>query len=190
MTIFWLGWLLVFVSIKSNSFDVKSNDFCLLKIWICELLLINIKQWSVQQSIISAHELPYEFLRILSIFRGNFCCLSLVTVAVDVIVETLKGNGILLSQFAQNIVEACFLRNITGWDYLLGNWFKTKVSRNLAILLYDCLPINNIYRPKNRILFWSVRQDHGRFEVNLFLICFIKRKKLQDLFINASTLPK
>ena len=190
MTIFWLGWLLVFVSIKSNSFDVKSSDFCLLKIWICELLLINIKQWSVQQSIISAHELPYEFLRILSIFRGNFCCLSLVTVAVDVIVETLKGNGILLSQFAQNIVEACFLRNITGWDYLLGNWFKTKVSRNLAILLYDCLPINNMYRPKNRILFWSLRQDHGRFEVNLFLIYFVKRTKLQDPFINGSTLPK
>ena len=24
---FWLGWLFVFVSIKSNSFDVKSDDF-------------------------------------------------------------------------------------------------------------------------------------------------------------------
>ena len=32
LTIFWLGWLFVFVSIKSNSFDVKSDDFCLLKI--------------------------------------------------------------------------------------------------------------------------------------------------------------
>ena len=31
-TIFWLGWLFVFVSIKRYSFDVKSNDFCLLKI--------------------------------------------------------------------------------------------------------------------------------------------------------------
>ena len=47
---FWLGWLFVFVSIKSNSFDVKSDDFCLLKIWIYELLLINVKQRSVQQS--------------------------------------------------------------------------------------------------------------------------------------------
>ena len=100
LTIFWLGWLFVFVSIKSNSFDVKSDDFCLLKIWIYELLLINIKQRSVQQSIISAHELPYEFLRILSIFRENVYCLSLAVVAVDVNVETLKRNGILLSQFA------------------------------------------------------------------------------------------
>ena len=104
LTIFWLDWLFVFVSIKSNSFDVKSNDFCLLKIWIYELLLINIKQRSVQQSIISAHELPYEFLRILSIFRENFYCLSLAVVAVDINVETLKRNGILLSQFAHNAI--------------------------------------------------------------------------------------
>ena len=178
LTIFWLGWLFVFVSIKSNSFDVKSDDFCLLKIWIYELLLINIKQRSVQQSTISAHELPYEFLRILSIFRGNFYWHSLPTVAVGINVETSKGNGIMLSQFAQNTVEARFSGNVTGWDYLLGNWFKIKVSRNLALLLYDCLPINNIYRPKTRILFWSVRQDHGSFEVNLFLIYFVKRTKL------------
>ena len=31
LTIFCLGWLFVFVSIKSNSFDVKSDDFCLLE---------------------------------------------------------------------------------------------------------------------------------------------------------------
>ena len=43
--------------------------------------------------------------------------------------------------------------------------FTGKLSRNLVILLYDCLPINKIYRPKKRILFWSVWQDHGRFEV-------------------------
>ena len=55
---------------------------------------------------------PYEFLRTLSIFRGKFYCLSLATVAVDINVETLKGNGILLSQFAQNVVEALFLTNI------------------------------------------------------------------------------
>ena len=95
-----------------------------------------------------------------------------------------------MSQFAQNVVEARFLRNITGWDYLLGNWFKIKVSRNLAILLYDCLPINNIYRPKNRILFWSVGEDYWRFDVSLFLMYFAKRTKLQEQFINASTLPK
>ena len=53
------------------------------------MLLINIKQ-SVQQSTISAHELPYEFLRILSIFRGKFYCLSLATVAVKISVETFK----------------------------------------------------------------------------------------------------
>ena len=126
LTIFWLGWLFVFVSLKSNSFDVKRDGFCLLKIWIYELLLINIQQRSVQQSTISAHELLYEFLRILSIFRGKFYCLSLAIVAVDINVETLKRNGILLSQFAQNFVEARFLRNITGWDYLRGNWFKIK----------------------------------------------------------------
>ena len=125
LTIFWFGWLFVFVSIKSNSFDVKSDDFCLLKIWIYELLLINIKQRSVQQSTISAHELPYEFLRILSIFRGNFYCLSLSIIAVDINVETLKRNGILLSQlFAQKVVETRFLKDRTGRDYLLGNWFE------------------------------------------------------------------
>ena len=63
-----------------------------------------------------------------------------------------------------------------------------KVSRNLAILLYDFLPINKIYKPKNRILFRSVQQDYERFEVSLFLIYFMKRTKLQESFINASTL--
>ena len=117
----------VFVSIKSNSFDVKSDDFCLLEIWIYELLLINIKQRSVQQYTVSSHELPYEFL------RGKFYCLSHATLAVDINVETLEENGILLSQFAQNVVEARFLRNITGWYCLLGNWFKIKF---LEIWLY------------------------------------------------------
>ena len=101
----------------------KSNDFCLLKIWIYELLLVNIKQRSVQQSTISADELPYEFLRTLSIFRRKFYCLCPATVAVDINVETLKENGILLSQVAQNVVDAHYLRNITDWDYLLGNFF-------------------------------------------------------------------
>ena len=118
--------MLVLVSITSNSFDVKSDDFCLLKIWIYELLLINIKQRSVQQCTIFAHELAYEFLRLLSIFRGKFCCPSLATVGVDIKVEILKENEILLSKFAQNVLEPRFLRNITGWDYLLGNWFKIK----------------------------------------------------------------
>ena len=118
--------MFVFVSIKCNSFDVKSDDFCLLKIWIYDLLLINIKQRIVQKSTISVHELPYEFLKILSISRQNFYCLILATVAVDINAETLKENGVLLSQFAENVIEARFLRNITGWDYLLGNWFKIK----------------------------------------------------------------
>ena len=121
--------MVVFDSIKSNSSDVKSDDFCLLKIWIYELLLINVKQRSVQQSTISTHELTYEFLRILSIFRGNFYCLSLATVAVDINVETLKGNRVLSSQFSQNVVETRFLRNKTGWDYLLGNCFKIKFPK-------------------------------------------------------------
>ena len=75
--------------------------------------------WSVPQ-----WKLPYEFLIILSIFRGKFYCLSLTTVAVDINAKTLKENGILLSQFAQNVAEARFSRNKTGWDYLLGYWFK------------------------------------------------------------------
>ena len=89
--------MFVFVSIKSNSFNGKSNGFCLLKIWIYELLLINIKQRNVQQSTISGHELPYEFLKILSIFRGKSYCLSLATVAVDINVKILKENEIMLS---------------------------------------------------------------------------------------------
>ena len=53
--------------------------------------------------------LPHEFLRILSIIRGKFYCLSLATIAVDINVETLKQNGILLSRIAQNVVEVRFL---------------------------------------------------------------------------------
>ena len=75
--------------------------------------------WSIQQ-----WKLPYEFLRILNIFTGKFYWLSVATVAVDINAKTLKENGILLSQFAQNVVEARFLRNITGWDYLLGYCIK------------------------------------------------------------------
>ena len=55
--------------------------------------------WSVQQ-----WKLPYEFLRLLSILSGNFYCFSIATVAVDINVKTLKENGVLLSQFAQNVV--------------------------------------------------------------------------------------
>ena len=100
--------IVCFFSIKSNSFDVKSDVFCLLKIWIYYLLLTKIKQKSVQQSTIFAHELYYEFLRILSIFRGKFYCLSLASVAVDINMETLKENEIPLLQFAQNVVEVLF----------------------------------------------------------------------------------
>ena len=75
--------------------------------------------WSVQQ-----WKLPYQFLRIRSIFREKSYYLNLATVAVDINAKNLKEDGILLSQFAQNAVEACFLRNITGCHYLLGYWFK------------------------------------------------------------------
>ena len=47
--------------------------------------------------------------------------------------ETLKENGIPLSQCAQNVVETRFLISITDWDYLLGNWLKIKFPE---ILLY------------------------------------------------------
>ena len=43
-----------------------------------------------------------------------FYCLSLSTLAVGSNVETLKENGILLLQFAQKVVKARFLRNVTG----------------------------------------------------------------------------
>ena len=78
------------------------------------MLLTDIKQRSVQQSTISDHVLPYEFLRILTIFRGKFYYLSLATVVVDINVKTLKEKGILLPQFAQNVEEARFLGKITG----------------------------------------------------------------------------
>ena len=92
-------------------------------------LLTNIKQRSFQQSTISAHELPSWSLRILSNLRGKFYCTSLTTVAVDINVETWKENGILFSQFAQNVEEARFLKNVKGWDYLLGNRFKIKFPK-------------------------------------------------------------
>ena len=55
-----------------------------------------------------AHELAYDFLRKLSIFRGKLYCLRLATADVDINVETLKENGIMLPQFAQNVVEVSF----------------------------------------------------------------------------------
>ena len=76
-----------------------------------------------------------------------------LTVAVDINVETLKDNGILLPQFAQNLVEAFFLKKYIELRFFTRKLVKNKVSRNFAILLYGCLPINNIHRPKNRILF-------------------------------------
>ena len=72
------------------------------------MLPFKIRQRSVQQSTIYAHELFYYILRTLSIFRGKLYCLRLATAAVDVNVEPLKENGILLSQFAQNVAEVSF----------------------------------------------------------------------------------
>ena len=73
------------------------------------MLPFNIRQRSVQQSTIYAHELFYYILRTLSIFRGKLYCLHLLaTAAADVNVEPLKENGILLSQFAQNVAEVSF----------------------------------------------------------------------------------
>ena len=89
LTIFWLGWLFVFVSIKSNSFDVKSNDFRLQKLWIYELLLSNIKQRIVRQSTISAHEHLMSFWEYWA-FSEEIFSLSLAIVAVDINVETFN----------------------------------------------------------------------------------------------------
>ena len=72
------------------------------------MLPFNIRQRSVQQSTIYAHELFYYILRTLSIFRGKLYCLRLATAAADVNVEPLKENGILLSQFAQMLQKFLF----------------------------------------------------------------------------------
>ena len=50
----------------------------------------------------------YNVLRKLSIFRRELYCLHFATTAIYMNVETLKENGILLSQFAQNVVEVSF----------------------------------------------------------------------------------
>ena len=74
-------------------------------------LYIHIDQLQINnklQSTLYAHELSCYFLRILSIFRGKLHYLRLATAPLDINVEPLKENGILLSQFAQNVVEVSF----------------------------------------------------------------------------------
>ena len=44
----------------------------------------------------------------MNIFRGELYCRGLANVVVDMNVEILKEIGILLPQFAQNVVEICF----------------------------------------------------------------------------------
>ena len=53
--------------------------------------------------------------------------------------KTLKENGILLPKFAQNVIEARFLRNIIGSDYLLRYWFEIKFPE---ILLYFYMTVS------------------------------------------------
>ena len=55
-----------------------------MKLWTAEM---NIKQRSVQQSTISAHELSYDLLRIRNIFKITLYCLSLAAVTVAINVE-------------------------------------------------------------------------------------------------------
>ena len=52
--------------------------------------------------------ISYDVLRKLSMFRRELYCVHFAIVAVYMNVETLKENGILLSQFAQNVVEVFF----------------------------------------------------------------------------------
>ena len=105
--------IVCFCHITSNSFDVKSDDFCLLKMWIYKLKgsTMKITLWVFKNT---KH------------FHRKVLLLSLTNAAVDINAKTLKENGILLSKFAQDVVEARILRNIAGWDYLLGYWFKVK----------------------------------------------------------------
>ena len=53
--------------------------------------------------------------------------------------KALKENGILLPKFAQNVIEARFLRDIIGSDYLLGYWFEIKFPE---ILLYFYMTVS------------------------------------------------
>ena len=93
---------------------------------------------------------------------------------------------------AITICPKYFLRNIAVWNYLQGKGFS-KIGYTFKWLFYSWtrFSINNIYRRKNRILFWRVRQDHGRFEINLFLIFYkiykitrVVHKRISTIKIN------
>ena len=64
-----VSWLFVFVSITSNSFDVNSDDFCLLKIWIYKLMCWTMKTtlWVLKKTE------PFQRKVLLSYSR-NCCC--------------------------------------------------------------------------------------------------------------------
>ena len=117
--------MFVFASIQSNSFDVKKRWFLFPKnmnLWTADF---NIKQGSVQQSTISAHKLSYEFIRIVNIFREKFSCLRLVIAVVGIDMETLKEWNSVVT-ICSKCCRNRFLKNIAGWDYLLGIWLKIK----------------------------------------------------------------
>ena len=159
--IFWLSWLFVFVSITSNSFHVKSDYFCLLKIWIYEL------KCSTMKTILWAFKNTEHFQRkvLLSYYRNCFCWYQC---------KNFKSEWNSVVKICSEFYRSSFFKKYNSLRILAWN----KVSQNLVILLYYCLAINNIYRPNNKILFWSVGQYHRRSEVSLFLIYFTNRTKL------------
>ena len=135
-----------------------------MNLWTAES---NIKQRSVQQSTISAHELSYDFLRIRSIFKGKMYCLSLVAVSVAVNVEALT---ILTGK--NSFIQ--FSTRMAAW-LLLTFFICLHNQLSLCVLLsfikeYKCLKnvINQIHT-KNEWLLLSLRKFKNRKIKNLFL---------------------
>ena len=90
---FSISWLFAFASITSNSFNVNSDDFCLLRKWIYEL------KCSTMKTALWVFEKTEHFQRKVLLSLSRSCCYWY---------QCENFNGILLSQFVQNIVEVCF----------------------------------------------------------------------------------
>ena len=128
---------------------------------------MNIKQRSVQQSTISAHELSYDLLRIWNIFKITLYCLSLAAVNVAINVEALT---ILTGK--NSFIQ--FSKGMAAW-LLLTFFICLHNQLSLCVLLsfikeYKCLKnvINQIHT-KNEWLLLSLRKFKNRKIKNLSL---------------------
>ena len=161
--IFWLDWFVVFVSIQNNSFDINSDKFYLLKIQIYELLPFNIQQRSVQQSTIYVHILwrfkktEHVQKRVVLCSFCNCCCLYEC--------GNFKREWNSVVTIRSKRCWSFFLRNITVWNYLLGNLFKIKLPE---IWLYFCMTVS------------ACIEQLQTEEWNIVLKCTIRRWKIWD----------